>query len=174
MGNIRDPKFLTSLILALGDPDDRVREVLARVISYYGDAAIAVLPSAFQSTDERVRLGAAETLGAIAEIGAYDQSRAGASYVKAARALLDEALARNDLVAGAGAFGYYIRQGRAEAVPFLTAALEAHGHRRMANGLLNCGLAALHDAAEAWAKAHGFTIETGPVPANTNGERAEA
>jgi len=84
--------------------------------------------------------------------------------VKAARAALDEALRRNDLVAGAGAFGYYITQGRAEAVAFLIAALEAHGHRRMANGLLNCGLPALHDAAAAWAKAHGFSIETGVGP----------
>jgi hypothetical protein len=78
--------------------------------------------------------------------------------------VLDDVLHRNDLVAGAGAFGYYITQGRSEAVPFLIAALEANGHRRMANGLLNCGLPALHDAATAWAKAHGFTIETGTGP----------
>jgi len=51
MGNIRDPKFLTSLLLALGDPDDKVREVVARVVSYYGDAAIALLPPALQSTE---------------------------------------------------------------------------------------------------------------------------
>ena len=164
MGNIRDPKFLTSLMLALGDPDERVREIIARVISYYGDAAIALLPSAFQSTDEHVRLGAAEALGAIAEIGSYDPGQAGASYVKAARALLDEALSKRDLVAVAGAYGYYIRRGRPEAVPLLMAALEAHGHRRMANGLLNCGVQELHDAAIAWATAHGYTIETGTGP----------
>ncbi|MFI4997185.1 MAG: HEAT repeat domain-containing protein [Hyphomicrobiales bacterium] len=164
MGDIRDPKFLTSLVLALGDPDDQVREVIGRAISYYGDAAIAVLPPAFQSSDPRTRLGAAEAFAAIADIGVYAPNRAGASYVKAAQAVLDEALERNDLIAGAGAFGYYITQGRPEAVPFLIAALQAYGHRRMANGLLNCGLVALHDAAASWASAHGFTIETGSGP----------
>jgi len=164
MGNIRDSKFLNSLLLALGDPDDKVQEVVARVVSYYGDAAIALLPPVFQSADPRVRLGAAEAYAAIAYIGVYDLSRSNASYVMAARAVLDEALQRKDLVAGAGAFGYYITQGRSEAVPFLKAALEAYGHRRMANGLLNCGLASLHDAAAAWAKAHGYSIETGIGP----------
>jgi len=164
MGNIHDPRFLASLMLALGDPDDAVREVMARVISSYGGAAMALLPSAFQSADVRIRLGAAAALADIAEAGARDPSRAAGSAVNAARGMLDEALRRNDLVAGAGAFGYYIRQGRPEAVPFLIAALQAGGHRRMADALLNCGLPALHDAAAAWAGAHGLPVETQSDP----------
>ncbi len=160
MGNIRDPKFLPPLIAAIGARDETVREVQARVISYYGDAALAALAAPFQSPDVYVHMGAAEALEELNYVGEYDAVEKSEPFVSGAAALLDKAIARQDLAAGAGAFGYYVRQGDRRAVAFLTEALDTYGGERMATTLLNCGDDTLQDAAKSWATAHGYTTGT--------------
>ena len=160
MGNIRHSRFLAPLVAALPEQDENDREIFARVISYYREAAIAALLPVFQSASAKARLGAAEALGAITYMAVYDKMTIGSSYVREAGAALDQAMKRNDLAAGAGAFGYYIRRGDRDGVRFLIASLDAYGHERMASALLNCGEPTLEDAARRWAAANGFTIHT--------------
>lgn len=172
MGNIYHSRFLVPLVAALPEQDENDREVFARVISYYREAAIAALLPVLQSASAKARLGAAQALGAITDMTTYDVTTIGSAYVQEAQAALDQARKRNDLAAGAGAFGYYIRQGDRDGVPFLTASLDAYGHERMASALLNSGEPTLEDAAKRWAAAHGFTTHTVTVRQDRASARA--
>ena len=164
MGNVRDPEFLPALIAAINVRDPKVREIQSRVISYFGDAALTALKPAFQSDDLYTHIGAAAALDALNDVGVYDIMRKDEPYVSGSAALLNDALARQDLAAAAGAYDFYIRQGDLKAVPVLAASLKASGDKRMAETLLNCGHPELEEAAKAWAETNGYKVGTTTLP----------
>ena len=153
--------ILAPLLTALAEADDAAREELSRAVSGYGNAAVTALTRLTQSGQSRTRLAALQTLANIASNAYYSSD--GTLDAQGARAVLDQAMRRNDFGVAVAIHDYYINAGDPEAVPFLTTALSVYGTQPMALALLNSGMPALEQAARNWAAANGYAVESRSV-----------
>jgi len=75
-----------------------------------------------------------------------------------ATTILESGLRERNLDVIAGAYGYFIRKGKAGSENALIQALEECGAKEMATDFLNCQNDKLREAARVWAKEHGYNI----------------
>lgn len=122
----------------------------AGVLASIGEPAVPALTTALASEDRDVRFGAADVLVQI-------QRTEPASVAALTSDLQDE-----NLEAVASNYAYYIRLGQTGTEGVLAKALHRYGNKEMALDYLNCGNAALDEAARAWADDHGYTVYTEP------------
>jgi len=147
LGNIGDTRAIEPLKTALReDSSPYVRQSAVQALSAFGPAqALEPVLSALQDEDSSVRMQAA------LELANMDDARA----VESLNAALDE----GDTAVAAGAYKFFIQQGKAGSENLLIAALNEYGGTTMANKYLNSGNALLENAARDWAEAHGYDIE---------------
>jgi len=86
----------------------------------------------------------------------------GTWWIKDSRAVkpLISALKAGDLEIVAGAYSYFIELGEPGTEEILIKALNIYGTKEMALDFFNCGNDKLKNAAEKWAKEHGYQIFT--------------
>ena len=157
------------LAAALSDVRSEVGVAAAAALAEYGAEAVDPLLAVLGSKDGAVRAAAATSLGKLGDpkatgplVGllADGETNDAATW---ALVRLHEADA-SSLVpylgskATVGVYRPLIRIGQDDTVAPLVKALKSYGAKAMATVYLNCGNPTLEQAAEDWAKAHGFTV----------------
>ncbi len=75
--------------------------------------------------------------------------------------LFEQAIGRNDSAIVAGAYKYYIKNGKENAQIQLISGLAIYGDEDMATDFMNCGNVTLENAGKAWAESKGYYILAG-------------
>jgi hypothetical protein len=148
----QNPAVAAAMIPALQSEDRPVVTRVATDIFGISDEARAAVLDAFRR--EKTTAAIASALSAVARLKSPGW--------EIAVEVLNAALASNNLVAGNGAYWYFLSERRVDAIDYLKAVLSAHGGREMAEDMLNSGNRSLSDAAKAWARDHDYRIETTP------------
>ncbi|MCL5734041.1 MAG: HEAT repeat domain-containing protein [Actinobacteria bacterium] len=134
------------VLQVLKDPSPEARSAAVNALLFIDDeAVIGPLIASLEDQNADVRNCAGRALS-----GKED---------KRATAALLSALARKDLAAVAGAYDFFIRQGKADSEPVLVAALTEYGYSPMAEAFFNSGNATLKAAANRWAREHKEKLE---------------
>jgi HEAT repeat protein len=124
-----------------------MRFAAANSLGKIGDqSAVDALKAALQESDRKVVIAVA---GALVTIGGDE-----------AILSLNTAFDANNLQAVAGAYTYFISQGKAGTEQTLITSLNQYGDQYMAIAFLNCGNTQLMEAANAWAKQHNYQMIT--------------
>jgi len=177
LGEIKDVRAVEPLVYALKDQDISVRLAAAiALVKFNDERAIDPLILAFQDNFDENRMAAAEALGhsgstralsplaVVLENDARPEVRSAAALAigtiggEGATQPLRAALERQDLFVIAKSPTVFIAIGSAGDEPIFLKALAMYGDSHTATTYLNCGNRALIEAAELWAKNHGFKI----------------
>ena len=160
LGEIGDPRAVEPLIAALSDPDSDVRERAAIALGTIGKPALEPLLSKLKDTDATVRMAAAKGSQEVVDGPNYQPI----PVTRATNALL-AALMSRDLAVIAGAYAFFVKQGKLDSEDTLIEALEKYGDDRMALRFIVCGNNKLESAGREWAKTHGYVLEEFREPA---------
>lgn len=178
LGRLGNPRGTYYLSRALSDPDDLVRAEAARALVRLGDGrGLSVLAQHLADWFYGPRiLPILRDAGWAARtdvdqvhllIARRDRRRLVRHWPRTKAVLIADLHGRFALNALYAA----IAIGHSDFIPDATATLVTRGSRPMAEAFLNCGQPDLKEAAEAWAKARGYTILAGPgVPPVSWGE----
>jgi HEAT repeat protein len=153
LGKIKDARAVEPLITALNDKDWQVRNSAVEALGKIKDTrAVKPLIGALNDENSLVRMSTAQVLDKIND-------------ARAVKPLI-EAMKEKDLDVIAGAYKFFILRGEPVSAPLLIEVLytydNVYDNTEMARVFLNCGNKKLKEAAEDWAKTHGYTILSGP------------
>ena len=136
LGLTDDRKVIKPLLEAVNDPNRSVQASASIALGRIGSPAVKSLLALLKSSDDRLRWNAAQGLAETRD-------------PRASKALL-AALRRNDTVAIAGGFRFFIRRGQPGTQSALIAALKEFGDSAMQAVFINCGEKELSEAARIW------------------------
>jgi HEAT repeat protein len=153
LGDIGDVAAEPALVALLGDAEEDVRSSAAAALGDLGTpGSVEPLVAALGDASRRVRQVAGQSLNRLDD---------------ALLAPLLDTLEAGDLALIARTYAFYIARGETGCEDALIGALDAFGTQAMAVDYLNSDHAPLVEAAEAWAKAHGFAVVS--LPSLTEG-----
>lgn len=176
LGEFGDPRAVEPLIGALKDRDKDVRWAATFALRDLGPSAVGSLTNALRHSQPGVRMSAAAALREIRDAKAVGPlvalledpdptvrgmaASALAGIGEPAAERLTPALRTGDFAEVARAYRFFIAWAEPGSEDILIEALDARGSEEMAEAFLNCGNPKLRQAAERWARAHGYQEAT--------------
>jgi HEAT repeat protein len=179
LARIKDARVVPLLIGALKDADSYVRGQTAAALGDTGDKrAVQPLITVLKDDDYMyVRQESAKALGKIKDGSAVqplinalndetpdvreEAAKALIGIGAPAKETLDRALKQGDLKVVADAYYFLISVGEPASEATLIGALHKYGNKRMATDFVNCGNVQLKEAAQQWARSHGYKLGDG-------------
>lgn len=178
LGMIKDPQAVGPLIATLKDQDGIVQSMAALALSRIGSPAAKPLIATLKEQDAFVQklardaligIGSPAVEPLIAALGNKNASIQNSSAkalgeIKDPRAMqaLQTAFQRENTEVIAAAYDFFIRRGEAGTETVLIKTLNKKGNKEMAVTYLNSGNGQLEEAAQRWARSHGYRVHRHP------------